>query len=58
MGVLQEFLLPLTNHAGDQVEVSTNGIELFIPWMMVRMTLVLNFAVYFFFDMMVTSYFI
>ena len=31
MGVLQEFLLPLTNHAGVQVEVGTNGIELFIP---------------------------
>ena len=58
MGVLQEFLLPLTNHAGVQVEVGTNGIELFIPWMMVRMTLVLNFAVYFFFGMMVTSYLI
>lgn len=31
MGVLQEFLLLLTNHAGVQVEVGTNGIELFIP---------------------------
>ena len=31
MCVLQEFLLPLTNHAGVQVEVDTNGIELFIP---------------------------
>ena len=31
MGVLQEFLLSLTNHAGVQVEVGTNGIELFIP---------------------------
>ena len=31
MCVLQEFLLPLTNHAGVQVEVGTNGIELFIP---------------------------
>ena len=31
MGVLQEFLLPLTNHAGVQVKVSANGIELFIP---------------------------
>ena len=40
---------------GVQVEVGTNGIELFIPWMMVRMTLVLNFAVYFFFGMIVTS---
>ena len=31
MCVLQEFLLSLTNHAGVQVEVGTNGIELFIP---------------------------
>lgn len=31
MGVLQEFLLPLTNHAGVQVEVDINGIELFVP---------------------------
>lgn len=31
MGVLPKFLLPLTNHAGVQVEVGTNGIELFIP---------------------------
>ena len=31
MCVLQEFLLPLTNRAGVQVEVGTNGIELFIP---------------------------
>ena len=31
MGVLQEFLLPLAHHAGGQVEVGTNDIELFIP---------------------------
>ena len=59
MGVLQEFLLPLTNHAGVQVEVGTNGIELFVPpWMIVRITLVLNSAVYFFFGMIMTSYLI
>ena len=31
MGILQEFLLPLAHHAGVQVEVSANGIELPIP---------------------------
>lgn len=31
MGVLQEFLLPLTNSAGVQVKVSANGIEFPVP---------------------------
>lgn len=31
MGVLQEFLLPLPHHAGIQVEISTNSIELPVP---------------------------
>ncbi len=59
MGVLQEFLLPLAHHAWVQVEISANGIEFPAPpWMMVRITMVLNSAVYFFFGMMVTSYLI
>ena len=58
MGVLQKFLLSLVYYAGVQVKVSAHGIEFPVPWMIVRMTLVLNSAVYFFFGMIMTSYLI
>ena len=48
MGVLQEFLLPLAHHSGVQIKVGTNGMNSLSPWMIARMTLVLNSAVYFF----------
>ena len=58
MGVLQEFLLPLTNHAGVQVKVSANGIEFPVPRDDGQDDLGFEFCGVFFFGMIMTSYLI
>ena len=49
MGMLQEILLPFSDHIGIQAVLGANDVELFVACKMDRTVFALNSAVYFFF---------